>query len=143
MSDNIFIDTNILVYAFLDNEPKKHEQAVNLLAQAINKEVFVSTQVFSELYSALSKNGVEHDAIEQYLIELDEQMNLTPIDFQTIIRCLKLKKRYGFSYWDSLILASALEGGCSVVYSEDMQDGQRIEGELTIKNPFGNESKER
>ncbi len=110
MNDRIFIDTNVLVYAFLDNEPKKHEQAVNLLAQAINKEVFVSTQVFSELYSALSKNGVEHDEIERYLIELDEQMNLVLIDFQTITRCLALKKRYGYSYWDSLILASALEG---------------------------------
>lgn len=136
MSDKIFIDTNILVYAFLDNEAEKHEQAVNLLAQAINKEVFISTQVFSELYSALSKNGIEHDAIEQYVLELEEQMNLVLIDFQTITRCLTLKKRYGFSYWDCLILASALEGGCSVVYSEDMQDGQRIEQKLTITNPF-------
>ncbi len=110
MNDRIFIDTNVLAYAFLDNEQEKHEQAVNLLAQAINKEVFVSTQVFSELYSALSKNGVEHDEIERYLIELDEQMNLVLIDFQTITRCLALKKRYGYSYWDSLILASALEG---------------------------------
>lgn len=56
-------------------------------------------------------------------------------------RCLALKKRYGYSYWDSLILASALESECSVVYSEDMQDGQSIEQTLTIKNPFGNNEK--
>ncbi len=63
-------------------------------------------------------------------------MNLSLIDFQIIIRGLALKKRYGYSYWDTLILASALECDCSIVYSEDMQDGQRIEQTLTIVNPF-------
>ena len=84
MNDRIFIDTNILVYAFLENDKEKHDLAVTLLSQTINKEVFVSTQVFSEIYSALSKNNIEHDDIEQYLIELEERMNLALIDFQTI-----------------------------------------------------------
>jgi predicted nucleic acid-binding protein len=50
--------------------------------------------------------------------------------------CLSLKTRYQYSYWDSLILASALESRCQIVYSEDMQDGQQIEHTLTIQNPF-------
>jgi predicted nucleic acid-binding protein len=44
--------------------------------------------------------------------------------------------KYRFSYWDSLILAAALESTCSFVYSEDLQDGQRIENRLTVINPF-------
>lgn len=136
MNVSVFLDTNVLVYAFLDNEPKKHEQAVGLLSSLLRQNVFVSIQVLSEIYSALSKNAVEHDAIERYLFELDEQVNIAVIDFGTISRCLTLKKRYGFSYWDCLILAAALESGCVLLYSEDMQDGQHIEQTLTIVNPF-------
>ena len=136
MPDRMFLDTNVLVYAFLENDRRKHEQAIALLTSTIGAEVFVSAQVFSELYVALSKNGVEHDAIAQYLDELDERCNLAIIDFQTIARCLTLKKRYGFSYWDSLIIATAIECGCSTLYSEDLQHGQVIERTLTIRNPF-------
>ncbi len=64
MNESVFVDTNVLVYAFLDNDITKHKQAVALLSQALNTHVFVSTQVFSELYAALSKNGVTHDDIE-------------------------------------------------------------------------------
>jgi predicted nucleic acid-binding protein len=50
---------------------------------------------------------------------------------------LNLAERYQYSYFDSLILASALEAGCQILYSEDLQDGQRIENQLMIVNPFG------
>ena len=136
MPDNLFLDTNILVYAFLEHEQVKHAQAISLLTATIGQEVFVSTQVLSEVYVALTKNGIEHDAIAQYLNELEERCNLATIDFQTITRGLALTKRYGFSYWDSLILAAAIECGCATLYSEDMQDGQIIERTLTIRNPF-------
>jgi predicted nucleic acid-binding protein len=63
-------------------------------------------------------------------------MNIQPICFDTVKKCLSLKKKYFYSYWDSLILASSLESGCTVVYSEDMQHGQVIEQTLTIMNPF-------
>jgi len=136
MPDSLFIDTNILVYALLEHEQARHDQAVALLTAMIGQEVFVSTQVLSEVYVALAKNGIEHDAIAQYLNELEERCNLATIDFQTITRGLALKKRYDFSYWDSLILAAALECGCATLYSEDMQHGQVIERTLTIRNPF-------
>ena len=136
MPDSLFIDTNILVYALLEHEQARHDQAVALLTAMIGQEVFVSTQVLSEVYVALAKNGIEHDAIAQYLNELEERCKLATKDFQTITRCLALKKRYDFSYWDSLILAAALECGCATLYSEDMQHGQVIERTLTIRNPF-------
>ena len=90
----------------------------------------------SEVYSALTKNGIEHEAISKYLFELEENMNVCSIAPETVRKCLFLKKKYLYSYWDSLILASSLESGCVIVYSEDMQHGQWTEGSLQIRNPF-------
>lgn len=136
MPDKVFIDTNILIYSFLDNDQKRHEAAVQLLSSLLEKEVFISTQVMSEVYSALSKNRIQHEAIASFLSELEENMNIAPVSLGTVKRCLLLKKKYSYSYWDSLILASALENGCAVVCSEDMQHGQAIEQSLMIMNPF-------
>jgi len=132
MTERAFIDTNILVYAFLDNDQLRHDAAVELLSAAIGQEIFISTQVMSEVYSALTKNGIEHEAISKYLFELEENMNVCSIAPETVRKCLFLM----YSYWDSLILASSLESGCVIVYSEDMQHGQWIEGSLQIRNPF-------
>nr|VFJ59701.1 MAG: Predicted nucleic acid-binding protein, contains PIN domain [Candidatus Kentron sp. FW]VFJ67067.1 MAG: Predicted nucleic acid-binding protein, contains PIN domain [Candidatus Kentron sp. FW] len=136
MTDSVFIDTNVLVYAFLDNDKARHDMAVQLLSEMMGKEVFISTQVMSEIYSALSKNGIGHEAISNYLFDLEEDFNVRAVTPDTIRDCLLLKKKYFYSYWDSLILASSLESGCSVVYSEDMQHRQVIEQSLTIMNPF-------
>jgi len=115
---------------------RAHDAAVQLLSQVIGETAFISTQVMSEIYSALAKNGIEHEAITEYLFELEEEFNVRSVTLDTIRKCLLLKKRYLYSYWDSLILASSLESGCTVVYSEDMQHGQVIEQSLTIVNPF-------
>lgn len=136
MTDKSFIDTNILVYAFLENDRAKHDSALELMSGIIDTEVFVSIQVMNELYSALSKNKVNHEAITEYLFEIEEKINVQPIYFNTIKKCLSLKKRYSYSYWDSLILASSLENSCSILYSEDMQHGQLIENKLKIINPL-------
>jgi predicted nucleic acid-binding protein len=136
MPDKVFIDTNILIYSFLDNDEKRHEAAVQLLSSLLEKEVFISTQVMSEVYSALSKNRIQHEVIAKFLSELEENMNIASVNLGTVKKCLFLKKKYSYSYWDSLILASALEHGCAVVCSEDMQHGQEIEQSLVIMNPF-------
>jgi predicted nucleic acid-binding protein len=59
-----------------------------------------------------------------------------PITPATILAALTVAERYGFSHYDSLIVATALEAGCSTLYSEDMQHGQLIDNRLTIINPF-------
>ena len=136
MTEKVFIDTNIFVYAFLENNKLKHDSAVKLMFELINTEIFVSIQVINEIYAALSKNGVKHKNIAAYILELEEMINIMPICFDTVKKCLSLKKRYSYSYWDSLILASSIESGCSILYSEDMQHKQLIEESLTIINPF-------
>jgi len=136
MTGRVFFDTNILVYAFLENDKTRHDIAVKLLYEMIGKEVFISIQVMSEIYSALAKNRINRDAITEYLYQLEEDMNICSINLDTIKKCLFLKKKYVYSYWDSLILVSSLESGCTVVYFEDMQHRQVIEQSLTIMNPF-------
>jgi predicted nucleic acid-binding protein len=58
------------------------------------------------------------------------------VDISTIKLCWKVRRKYSYSYWDSLIIATALENNCSILYTEDMQDGQLIEDKLRIGNPF-------
>jgi predicted nucleic acid-binding protein len=61
---------------------------------------------------------------------------VSPVSFCTVQDALKIKTRYQFSYWDSLIIASALENGCTILFTEDLQHNQMIEETLWVKNPF-------
>ena len=88
MTDRVFIDTNILIYSFLENDKVRHDAAVKLLSEMIGKETFISTQVMSEIYSALTKNGIGHEAITEYLFELEEEMNVCSVNSEMIRRCL-------------------------------------------------------
>lgn len=64
------------------------------------------------------------------------KFEMTLISSKTIERALSIFVTYRYSYWDSLIIASALEANCSILYTEDLQDGQIVEGKLKIINPF-------
>jgi len=137
MSDRIFIDTNLFVYAHVSDDTVKHEIAVELLCrEIIGFQVIVSTQVLTEFYSAMSKHKLAHDEISSFLADIIRCSNVASVSLTTVELCLKLKDKYGYSYWDSLILASAVENRCRTLYSEDMIHGHIIEGRLTIQNPF-------
>lgn len=136
MSDKCFLDTNIMVYAFIESEKTKHEAALKLLSENRQNYLFVSTQVLSELYSALTKNGIEATVIKKYIYDTASKSNIVVITFETIKLCIEIRERYGFSYWDSLVLATAIENECNVVYSEDMKHDQIIYGSVKIVNPF-------
>ena len=82
------------------------------------------------------KNGIGDVDSRKTIDECIAKMNVLPVDVNIVKQCFELKDRYGFSYWDSLILSAALVGDCSVVYSEDMQHGQVINGKVKIVNPF-------
>jgi predicted nucleic acid-binding protein len=137
MNDNVFIDTNVLAYAYIKDDQQKSDISRKLLDTNLSgKHIIISTQVLSEFYSTMTKYKCQHDKIAQDIAEIIQNANVFSVDVSTIERCLSLKGKYGFSWWDSLILASALENDCDLLYSEDMQDGQVIEGKLVIKNPF-------
>jgi predicted nucleic acid-binding protein len=138
MTGTVLIDTNIFVYAYTSNEKQKHAIIVNLLQnQLAGKEVFVSVQVLNEFYAVMTgKYGFSHQKISEYIFAIIDTTTVAPITLETVEFALGLKHTYGYSWWDSLLLAAALESNCEVFYTEDMQHGQIIENRLSILNPF-------
>lgn len=138
MSDKrVFIDTNIFVYAKLkpETEAKKHLDAAAFL-HALNIPVVVSTQVLNELANVLLKNGIAAGLARQSVRSVAQDCYVAPITLSTVEQAWTVKLRYQYSYWDSLILAGALETNCTILYTEDLQHDQVIFDKLTIKNPF-------
>jgi predicted nucleic acid-binding protein len=133
----IFIDSNIIVYAYEKDDPRKHDIANELVRNRQgNHDIHISVQVLNEVYSILSRHKVSHKEIAKYVFELQTILQVSSITTATINASLKLKEKYHYSWWDSLILSSALESNCTIVYSEDMQHGQVIENSLKIINPL-------
>lgn len=133
MSDNIFVDTNILIYSIAD-DLRKRAIAGDLL---LNHNIVVSTQVISEFIAvALRKQILEPPNVIEYAKQFMQAFQVVLVTNTTITSALDMMVKYRLAYWDSLILAATLENACPVIYSEDLQDGQQIENRLTIINPF-------
>jgi predicted nucleic acid-binding protein len=134
MPDRVFVDTNILVY-FISNEKKKKLQARDIIFSSEN--VYVSSQVISEFVSVcFSKKFLGPDEIVSVASQFIEAFKFIPVGASTIKSAVQIKKKSHRSFWDSLIVASALENNCSILYTEDMQAGQIIDGKLKVINPF-------
>jgi predicted nucleic acid-binding protein len=146
MNDKVFIDTNILLYALTEPKEKNREKdlpkrakALELLTKLYNEdEIVVSVQILNELhFNMIRKFKIDDDMVFETLQEsvfaIASVENLTA---QTYTKAFQVRKKYNFSYWDSLVVASALESGCTKLYSEDMQDGLVIDGVLSIINPL-------
>ena len=135
MSAEPFVDTNIWVYAHTE-EPQdlRGPRAKGLVEDG--RRFLISTQVLSEYYSAMLKNGASDSLIQRNIESMVLRCELRLIDLSVIRLTHRIKPRYGFSYWDSVVIASALDAGCEVLYTEDLQHGQLVEGILRIVNPF-------
>jgi predicted nucleic acid-binding protein len=136
MTDNVFIDTNIWGYAHTNDDKKKRHAVLKLLSLLSSQNVIISPQVLNEFYSVMNKHKMPYDMIVQKMEDIIDIANVRDLTLSTITNCMYLKTRYGYSWWDSLILSSALESNCTIVYSEDMQHGQVIENSLKIINPL-------
>jgi predicted nucleic acid-binding protein len=134
MRDSIFLDTNILVYLYSETEPEKAKIAKQC---AEHQNVWISTQVLNELSNVLHRKfSIPYLDILAVIQELEIDFLLATISHKTIKQALLLGDRYRYSYFDSLMLASSLEQGCTTIYTEDMQHNQEIESQLVIRNPF-------
>jgi predicted nucleic acid-binding protein len=128
----VFFDSDVLLY-LLSSDTAKANTAEDLLSQG----GIVSVQVLNEIANvARRKLGKSWIEVREILDTLKAVCTVEPISVATHERAVFLAERFGYSNYDALILAAALLSGCSVVYSEDMQHGQIIERELTIRNPF-------
>lgn len=134
MKDRIFIDTNILIY-YTGKEFAKQKIARNIIYS--ENELFVSTQVINEFINVCYKKlKLDSYKINNIIVLLRKIIYIKMISEDTIINAIRLKNIYNYSYYDSLILASALENECEIIYSEDFQNSQQIESKLRIINPY-------
>lgn len=132
-----FIDSNIFVYMFDRSSFDKYQQARELVDGFLQDGTgCISYQVVQETLNVVGRIvGPDSNRVVQLLDEILFPLWQVDPSESLYRRGLQVQTRYGFSFYDSLIVAAALEAGCTTLYSEDMQDGQRIEG-LTITNPF-------
>jgi predicted nucleic acid-binding protein len=136
MSAKIFLDTNVLVYAYSAYEPVKKAQAQALIASA-QGNAWLSSQVLIEFVNVSHrKMKAAWLDIQIALIEFTASYQITETTPATIAHATRLAHRYGFSWFDALIVAAALECGCETLYSEDLNAGQLIESTLQVLNPF-------
>ena len=139
MSGRFFLDTNIFVYSFDAGSPKKAVQSVKLIRKAIEtRGGIVSYQVVQEFFNValrrFAKPMGSADA-EQYLSTTFRPLLSVHSSPALYGEALRIGTRFRLPWHDSLIIASAIEGQCDVLYSEDFQDGQEF-GSLVVCNPF-------
>ena len=134
MKDKVFLDTNILVYLYTNTEPFKKFKSGSVI---LENRCFVSTQSLNEFSNVcIRKLGFDKKLVLQAIEEICTVCNLIAIDIGTIKKSLALSDKYGYAYYDCLMLASAVDEGCSKFITEDMQNGQVIEDCLVIENIF-------
>ena len=131
---SVFLDTNLLVYAQSD-DPKGE-----IARQAILAGGTISVQVINEFTAVLRRKfRLEWDEIADAVADVRAALDpVRPVGIDTWAAAVALARQHRFSFYDSLILASALDAGCDTLLTEDLQSGRRIEG-LTIVNPFDRE----
>lgn len=130
-----FLDTNVWVYAHTAGaDDSKSDAARNLLGSV--RDPVISAQVLSEYSAVMIRNRLPDAQVRENLDEMAAMCRTLPVSEDTVRQAWRIRTRYGFSFWDSQMIASALEAGCSQIYTEDLQAGQTIEGRLKILNPF-------
>jgi len=136
MNVRSFFDTNILVYSDDEDEPRKRGIAMGLLKQhGRQRSGVVSLQVLQEYFVTVTKKLKMEATRAKGKVELLAALDVVAPDLRDILAAIDLHRLHGFSYWDALVIQTAKQGGCSVVYSEDWQHGQQIDG-IRVINPF-------
>ncbi|MDI6799957.1 MAG: PIN domain-containing protein [Actinomycetota bacterium] len=136
--DKVFVDTNVLVYAYDIDAGHKHQVALGIMKDLwLSKLGILSTQTLQEFFVIVTGKipfplevGVAKDIIEK-LSKWDVILN----DMEMVFLAIEFHQRHQLSFWDSLIIASAAQSGAKTILTEDISDGQTING-VTIKNPF-------
>jgi len=136
--NNVFLDSNILIYAYDISAGEKNEIAKNLVMELWNsRRGTISTQVIQEFFVNITSKipkPIDADTAEIIIRDLLYWKVLVN-DETSILEAIRIHKKHEFSFWDALILQSAVKGGAEILYTEDMTHGQVVEG-IHILNPF-------
>jgi predicted nucleic acid-binding protein len=139
MSDKtkVFFDSNILIYFADGADPQKQLIAENLIKNAvINDTGVISTQSLQEFFAATTRKLLcTKEKAKEYIENFSESFTVEQVSVPLILKAINISIKNQFSFWDSLILAAAIQTGCIICYSEDLTNGQIVDG-VKILNPF-------
>ena len=139
MPARFFLDTNLFVYTFDAQAPTKAKKAAQLIRRAVDTgEGIISYQVVQEFFNVALRRFPQPLTVaeaEQYLITVLRPLLAVHSSPAIYLEALRIAEKHKMSWYDSLIIAAAIEGQCDRLYSEDFQHGQKIEN-LRIENPF-------
>ena len=123
MPGKAFLDSNILIYAVGEDDARRAVADALIVQDAV-----VSAQVLAEMASVLGRKlHLPMPSVERVLVSITARVRCEPLTSETVLAAVLLSARWGYSHYDSQIIASALAAGCDVLYSEDMQHGQLID----------------
>ena len=129
-----FLDSNVLMYLYSTLEKEKRYKSIALFMQYT---CITSTQAMNEFCNVcLYKYKIHHDRIAKDVDGIESTCKVEKIDTRVINDALRINARYQYSYYDSLMIASALASNCVYLFSEDMQHQQIIDNRLAIINPY-------
>ena len=137
MTVKAFFDANVLIYAVAENDPRSAQAEVLLASGGV-----LSVQILNEFVSVtrrkilMSWSDVS-EALDAFRVLCP---SLLPITIEIHEAALKIAEKHGYNIYDALVIAAALEAGCTTLYSENLHDGLTIDGQLTIRNPFARSS---
>lgn len=134
-----FVDTNIWLYALIEGQDATKSSVASELLRKDHGGFVVSTQVINEVcVNMLRKASADESTVQKLIRSFFHRYDVVLLEETVMLTASDLREKYSFSYWDSLIVASALAADASILYSEDMQSGQVINETLKITNPFVN-----
>ena len=144
MSDKVFLDTNIIVYAHDRSSGDKHAVAREIMERLWeSRKGVISVQVLQEFFVCVTQKIAKPLVIKnartilEYLSNWDVVVN----DKYITLKAIDLQEKYRFSFWDSLVIQAAIQGQARILLSEDLPDGQAVK-DLKILNPFATEWKD-
>ena len=138
MTEPVFVDTNVWVYAVDAADPAKRERALEVVAPARGRDLVVSTQVLTEFYAVVTRKlAVPVPAQDaQAMVAQLSVLPVVAVDASLVAAAIAGSREWQVSIWDALILRAAEVAGCRLVLSEDLAD-RRTYGSVVVENPFG------
>lgn len=137
MTGSAFLDTNVVVYAFDDDEPEKQERARAVLDAPATEVLVLSAQVLAEFYVTVTRKLARPlaPASAREAVAALSELPVVSADADLVLAGIELSDRYQISLWDGLIVQAAVTAGCETILTEDLADGSLLAG-VRIQNPF-------
>ncbi|HVG10937.1 MAG TPA: PIN domain-containing protein [Thermoanaerobaculia bacterium] len=136
MTVRCFVDSNVFVYADDRSAGAKRDRARELIREVMSARTGVlSLQVLQEYFAVSTRKLGVSAAAARRRIELLSRLDVVILGVEDVLAAIDLHRLHGFAIWDALVIRAALNAGCRILYSEDLQEGRRING-LEVVNPF-------